>query len=223
MFGPVIITREMQDVLDAWHLDLESELNQREDRFNIAPTMKSPVIALHDEKPMVEAMRWGLVPSWSKDLKIGAKTINARAETVQTKPAFRSAFKTKRCLVPASGYFEWQGETPHKQPYFIKDPAGRLLLFAGLWEAWKPHDAEEWLHTYTVITGQPGKVSGNIHDRQPVILQPDAWDAWLCAEPDDARKLLEQAPEADLTYYPVSKAVGTPKNQGAELVEPITP
>ncbi len=212
----------MQDVLDVWHLDLESELNQREDRFNIAPTMKSPVIALLDEKPKVEVMRWGLVPSWSKDLKIGAKTINARAETVQTKPAFRSAFKTRRCLVPASGYFEWQGETPHKQPYFIKAPDSRLLLFAGLWESWKPQDAEEWMHTYTVITGLPGKVSGNIHDRQPVILQPDAWDAWLCVGPNDARKLLDDTPEAELGYYPVSKAVGTPRNQDAELVEPIT-
>ena len=222
MYGPIVITREMQDVLDAWHLDLESEINQREDRFNIAPTMKVPVVAVHDDQTTVEAMRWGLVPSWAKDLKIGAKTINARADTVQTKPSFRTAFKKRRCLVPASGYFEWKGESPHKQPFFIKHPQDHLMLFAGLWEGWKAPDAEEWLHTFTIITGEPGKVSGDIHDRQPVILQPDAWDIWLNAEPQDAKKILDAAPEAALSYFPVPKAVGSPKNQGAELVEPIT-
>ena len=94
-------------------------------------------------------------------------------------------------------------------------------MFAGLWEGWKAPDSEIWLHTFTIITGEPGKVSGDIHDRQPAILQPDAWDAWINADPDDAAKLLATAPEADLMYYPVPKAVGSPKHQGAELVQPL--
>jgi len=101
----------------------------------------------------------GLVPSWAKDLKLGVKTINARAETVVTKPSFRNAFKKRRSLVPASGYFEWKGVSPNKQPYFIHDPAGDLLMFAGLWEGWRPPQDEEWMHTFTIITGEPSKFS----------------------------------------------------------------
>ena len=212
----------MQRALDSLHVDLEAEIDQREPRYNVAPTMKVPVLAIHDGKATVEAMRWGLVPSWAEDLKFGAKTINARADTVQTKPSFRTALKKRRCLVPASGYFEWKGESPHKQPYFIKHPKDHLLMFAGLWEGWKAPDSEIWLHTFTIITGEPGKVSGDIHDRQPVILQPDAWDAWINAESDDAAKLLATAPGADLMYYAVSKAVGSPKHQGAELVQALS-
>ena len=211
----------MQRALHDLHVDLEAEIDQREPRYNVAPTMKVPVLAMHDGKATVEAMRWGLVPSWAKDVKFGGKTINARADTVQIKPSFRTAFKKRRCLVPASGYFEWKGESPHKQPYFIKHPKDHLLMFAGLWEGWKAPDSEIWLHTFTIITGEPGKVSGDIHDRQPAILQPDAWDAWINADPDDAAKLLATAPEADLMYYPVPKAVGSPKHQGAELVQPL--
>lgn len=167
------------------------------------------------------AYRWGLVPHWAPDVKFGAKTINARADTVATKPSFREAFKKRRCLVPASGYFEWKGESPNKQPYFIHDPAGDLLMFAGLWEGWRESPEAEWVHTYTVITGEPGKVSGDIHDRQPVILPPDLWSVWCEASPADAQGVLAAVPEADLVYHPVPRAVGSPKNKGPELVEPI--
>jgi putative SOS response-associated peptidase YedK len=220
MYGPVSITHEMKAVMDTWHVDIESELNQREPRYNIAPTMKAPVIHQREDKTLVEAMRWGLVPGWAKDLKIGASAINARVETVATKPMFRTALKKRRCLVPASGYFEWRVEDGAKQPYYIRQPQGELLMFAGLWEGWKPPDAEEWLHTYTIITGEPGKVSGDIHDRQPVILQPDSWADWLDADGDPVA-LLADVREAELSYYAVPKAVGSPKNQGAELVRPV--
>ena len=139
-----------------------------------------------------------------------------------TKPSFRNAFKKRRCLVPASGYFEWKGESPNKQPYFIHDPAGELLMFAGLWEGWRPSQDDEWTHTFTIITGEPGKVSGDIHDRQPVILPPDLWEVWMDGAPEDASATLAQAPEAHLVYYPVPKAVGSPKNNGPELVQPTS-
>ncbi|MEO8746384.1 MAG: SOS response-associated peptidase [Rhodanobacter sp.] len=168
-----------------------------------------------------EAARWGLIPSWAKDERIGSKLINARAETVTEKPSFRTAFKKRRCLIPASGYFEWKGEAGRKQPYFIHDPDGHLLMFAGLWEVWKASDGAKWLHTFTIITGEPGKVSGDIHDRQPVILSPDFWTDWLSEESDVAQDILVSVSEADLVYYPVPKAVGSPRNKGPELVEPI--
>lgn len=223
LYGPAKLTRAAQRALEHMQLDIMSQVNQREGRYNIAPTQQSLVIAMGGEGAYeVKPLRWGLIPSWSKDEKIGAKTINARAETVAEKPAFRHAFKKHRCLVPASGYFEWTGAPGSKQPYFIHDPEGDLLLFAGLWEAWRPGADAEWVRTFTVITGEPGKVSGDIHDRQPVILPPDAWVDWLTGEPDVAQDVLTHAPEASLSYFPVTRAVGNVRNHGAELVEPIT-
>jgi putative SOS response-associated peptidase YedK len=221
-FGPVSLSREAKEVLGQLEIDIVSEINQRDDQFNIAPTQKALVMASGEHGYEVKALRWGLIPSWAKDEKIGATTINARVETVVTKPAFRNAFKKRRCLVPASGYFEWKGAAGSKQPYFIHDPKGDLLMFAGLWEAWRGSEADEWLRTFTIITGEPGKVSGDIHDRQPVILPPDLWSVWCEGSPDEASATLAKAPEAELVYHPVPKAVGSPRNKGPELVEPIT-
>jgi putative SOS response-associated peptidase YedK len=134
---------------------------------------------------------------------------------------FRDAFKRRRCLVPARGYFEWKGEAKAKQPYFIHSPHAQLLPFAGLWESWRESKEAEPLYTYTIVTGPPGIVSGDIHDRAPVILAPDIWDDWLRAEPDQAADLLSSAKEPTLAYHPVPMAVGSPKNDTAELVEPI--
>jgi putative SOS response-associated peptidase YedK len=163
------------------------------------------------------------VPTWAKDLKIGTSGINARVETVREKPMFRTAFKKRRCIVPMNGYFEWKKLVDGtKQPYFIHAPDRSALLCAGLWEAWKPRDQPDadWIRTFAVITGDPGKISGDIHDRQPVILPGDRLEAWLDGTPDDAYgALLDLAP--DLTYYAVSKSVGSVKNQGQQLVEPI--
>ncbi|MGE7137961.1 SOS response-associated peptidase [Luteibacter sp. NPDC031894] len=219
-FGPVSLSRQARETLEQMELDIISEINQREPQYDIAPTQKAPVVVHAEGRYHVRAYRWGLVPHWAKDMKFGAKTINARADTVTTKPSFREAFKKRRCLVPASGYFEWKGESPNKQPYFIHDPAGDLLMFAGLWEGWRESPDAEWVHTYTVITGEPGKVSGDIHDRQPVILPPDLWEVWAEGAPADAQAVLTTAPEADLVYHPVPKAVGSPRNKGPELVEP---
>jgi putative SOS response-associated peptidase YedK len=220
-FGPVSVSRQAREVLEQMELDIISEINQREPQYNIAPTQKAPVVLHGDGGYHVRAYRWGLVPHWAPDMKFGAKTINARADTVAAKPSFREAFKKRRCLVPASGYFEWKGEPPNKQPYFIHDPAGDLLMFAGLWEGWRESPDAEWVHTYTVITGEPGKVSGDIHDRQPVILPPDLWEVWAEGTPADAQGVLATVPEANLTYHPVPKAVGSPRNKGPELVEPV--
>ncbi|KRE90874.1 hypothetical protein ASG87_01675 [Frateuria sp. Soil773] len=216
-------TPEEREALDQLNPLLVDQLMQREPAYNICPTQIQPVIARSDDGVEMKGLRWGLVPVWAKDLKMGAHAINARQETVQEKPMFRAAFKKRRALVPATGYYEWTGEPGHKQPWFIYPPNHSLLLFAGLWEAWKDkNDPEaEWIKTFTIITGEPGKVSGDVHDRQPVILPPSMWEPWLDGTPEEAAALLAEVPEAELTYHPVTKAVSSPKSQGEQLVAPI--
>lgn len=221
IFGPASASREAKEAMDRLGVDIVSEINQRDDQFNVAPTHRAPVIAQGQHGVEVKALRWGLVPSWARDEKIGARTINARADTLATKPAFRAAFRRRRCLVPSSGYFEWTGAVGHKQPWFIHAPDNALLVFAGLWEAWRATEHDEWLRTFTVVTGEPGEVSKDIHDRQPVILPPDAWAAWLTGTPDEAAACLAATHPPTLAFHPVAKAVGSPRSNGPELVEPI--
>lgn len=214
-----------REVLERMNPLLVDQLMQREAAYNICPTQNAPVIALGEGGYEMKALRWGLVPSWAKDLKIGARAINARRETVREKPMFRSAFKNAkhRCLVPATGYYEWTGLAGSKQPYYIYPPDGSVVFFAGLWEAWKDKadPQADWIRTFTILTGDPGKVSGDVHDRQPVILPASMWEMWLTGTADDATALLTDVPEADLIYHPVTKAVSSPKNQGEQLIEPV--
>ncbi|MCC6495149.1 MAG: SOS response-associated peptidase, partial [Propionibacteriaceae bacterium] len=171
-------------------------------------------------------LRWGLVPSWSKDARGAARLINARVETVGEKPAFRKAFATRRCLLPADGYYEWyqlpgdQGGKPVKQPYFIRPADGSLFVMAGLYEFWKAPDGA-WLTTATVITTSATDEVGHIHDRMPMAVPVENWAAWL--DPDfgsDARELLT-VPAGVLAYHPVSTAVNKVANDGPQLVEPL--
>ncbi|NII10664.1 SOS response-associated peptidase [Oleiagrimonas sp. C23AA] len=226
-YAPIDLSPEAEAALRDMdpQLDLAEALNQREPQYNIAPTMTAAVMARNaDARLEVKGLRWGLVPSWAKDTKIASAGINARMETVAEKPMFRAAFKKRRCIVPMSGYFEWKQLDNGKQPYFIHAPDRTVLLCAGIWEAWRPKGDEsaEGVRTFAVLTGAAGVVSGNIHDRQPVILPPDRLCAWIDGTPDDARALLQQLPEASLEYYPVSKKIGAPRNQGQELVAPIS-
>ena len=221
LYGPISLRRDMKPEEWDWLLPLVDRIEHRPPRFNFAPTQTAPIVHATAEGMVIDDMRWGLVPAWAKDAKIGNKAINARVETVAEKPMFRSAFKTRRCLVPANGYFEWKGAAPNKQPYFIHAPDKSMLLFAGLWERWWPVKDAEPVQTFTIVTGPPGLVSGDIHDRAPVILPSALWNDWLTAEPARALELLAAVPEPELTYYPVSKAVGSPRNSTPDLVEPI--
>jgi putative SOS response-associated peptidase YedK len=224
LYGPISRHRstKVDDDFPDWWTALVDAINTRPMRFNVAPTDVMPIVDTSREGEItIRELRWGLIPYWAKDPKVGgAKAINARAETIDEKPMFREAFKRRRCLVPASGYFEWKPEGAAKQPYFIHDPDGELLMFAGLWESWRETKEAEPLRTYTIVTGPPGLVSGDIHDRAPVILAPDVWDDWLRAEPDQAADMLTSAKEPTLAYHPVPKAVGSPKNDFPALVMP---
>lgn len=194
-----------------------------EPRYNIAPMQKQFVVR-HDEagKNELVEMRWGLVPFWSKDDKAGAKCINARAETVADKPAYRAAFKARPCLIAADGFYEWAQIGPkEKQPYHFTTKDRAPFAFAGLWESWKPKGSEDKpLETYTIVTGEPNVLTGDIHDRMPVMLDPDQWDAWL-GTPDQRKDMMKPYPHDKMAKWPVTKAVGNVRNQGPELVEPI--
>jgi putative SOS response-associated peptidase YedK len=186
-------------------------------RFNIAPTQEAPVIRVaRNGGREVAMLRWGLVPFWAKDLKVGTRMINARSAGVEDKPAFREAVKQRRCLVPASGFFEWHGEPRRKQPWAITVPGQPLFAFAGLWERWKPAEGEP-VETFTIVTTDANEQVARIHDRMPVILPMDAADTWLTAPPDEARALLKPY-AGELNLRAVGRYVSNVNHEGPECL-----
>lgn len=192
-------------------------------RYNVAPGQDAPVIRLEDGHRRVATLRWGLIPGWSKDAKIAFQCINARSETVASKPAFRSAFKRRRCLVPADGFYEWQAVGSGKQPWRFTRSDDGLMEFAGLWEQWTPPEGGSPLETFTVCTTTPNAVTGRIHDRMPVILDAKGASEWLNPEtsPEALALLLKPASDELLKAYPVSTVVSNARNDVPECVRPI--
>jgi len=194
--------------------------------YNVAPT--DPVYAVlqrHDRRQL-RVLRWGLVPSWAKDPKVGARFINARAETVATTRAFRSAYQRRRCLVPADGYFEWKKDGARKQPWYLtstsaRGAGGEPLAMAGLYEVWRGAD-ETWLWTCTLVTTDAPDELGEIHDRTPMLVPREQWAAWLDPELPDPQALLVPGTPGVLEAWPVPAAVGNVRNNGPELVLPLT-
>lgn len=192
-------------------------------RYNVAPSQMAPVVANRSERKL-EFFRWGLVPFWAKDPRIGNRMINARAETLAEKPSFRNAFRKRRCLVLADGFYEWKREGRVKSPYHIRLQAGIPFAFAGLWEAWTPPEGPD-LFTYAVVTTEPNPLMKTIHDRMPVILSPDAYSRWLDPEPcrpADLSDLLGPFPEDRMEAWPVSALVNSPENDLPECREPFS-
>ncbi|MEM7274801.1 MAG: SOS response-associated peptidase [Actinomycetota bacterium] len=205
-----------------------------EPSFNVAPTNEVYVVRARDGNRTLAGLRWGLVPFWAKDLKIGSKMINARSETVAEKPAFRKAFQSRRCLIPADGFYEW-AKVPGqktKQPYFIHRPDGEPIVFAGMWERWKPRledgktvdEDAETIETCTILTCGPNETMAAIHNRMPVLLPPSVWDDWLAPDTDMdfIGSLMVPAPNDLLELVPVSTAVNNVRNKGEELLVPVT-
>jgi putative SOS response-associated peptidase YedK len=177
-------------------------------RFNIAPTQDVPVIIRNSPNRIV-MMRWGLIPHWAKDESIGTKMINARAETITEKPSFKRLLPSKRCIVPASGYYEWQATETGKQPYYIHAEDGEYLPFAGLYDIWKNPEGEE-IYSFTIITTEPTVNLQAIHNRMPVILEPKVEEVWLnpdVTDPGELTPLLHPYAVRALDFYPVSKTV----------------
>jgi putative SOS response-associated peptidase YedK len=205
-------------------------------RWNVTPQSDVPVVhETREGERVVTLMRWGLVPHWARDPAIGAKLNNARSEGVFDKPSFRQAVRRRRCLLPASGFYEWQpppagaARSARKQPWYISPAPGApgpgLLAMAGLFEAWRPDDQAEWLLSCCVITTTPNAVMAPIHDRMPVLLAPEDWARWLDRgqqAPDAVADLLRPCPDAWLQAWPVSRAVSPGSAEGPELIAPLT-
>lgn len=228
MCGRYVQTSSPPALAERFHVD-EVRIETSEPDFNVAPRREVPVVLERDAVRALERLRWGLVPGWAKDLTIGDRMINARSETIASKPAFKGAFARRRCIVPADAFYEWQQVPGHrqKQPYFIFGRDHLTLGLAGLWESWRDPsepDAAQ-VRSFTIITTTANAVVAPVHDRMPVILPEASWDAWLDRENADAESLVQMlTPARDdvLDLYPVGPAVNRPQNHGPDLVERIT-
>lgn len=186
--------------------------------YNRAPTQKGWVILATETDARVAPMRWGLIPFWAKDAKVGYSTINARIESASSKPAFREPWKRRRCLVPSSGYYEWQtlADGKSKQPWFVHSGQWPLLMFAGLWDRWRGPDGD--IDSYSIITQPAAGPITQIHDRMPLILPPALYLAWLQGDP---AVVAETAPIPALSFHPVASAVGNVRQQGEDLIRKV--
>jgi len=218
MCGRFALIVDASVLADVFDVDPPRELQPR---FNIAPTQTIPIVrAGKDLARECSMVRWGLVPSWAKDEKIGTRMINARGETVAEKPSFRSAVKSRRCLIPADGFYEWVRTDSGKQPHFIHFADGRPFAFAGLWERWHKGEGTP-LDTCTIITTTPNELIAKLHDRMPVILPPARFEEWLepaAMPPDRLQEVLAPYPAEQMEAYPVSTYVNKPSNDGPECI-----
>jgi putative SOS response-associated peptidase YedK len=249
MCGRFVSARKRLELLEEFGIERDRVADGPEPEpdadYNVAPTRRVFAVmerARRDEEGRDEegpparelhVVRWGLVPSWAKDASLGGKMINARAETVAVKPAFRRAFTKRRCIIPADGYYEWQAVTEQgkqrKQPYYIYRKDGGALAFAGIYELWRdeavPADHERaWLWTAAIITTQATDDVGQIHDRMPMVITPDHWADWLNpdnSEPGQLQATMLPAMAGGLTSHPVSTAVNFVRNNGPELITPL--
>ena len=201
------------------------EIPEMSPRYNIAPTQPVAAVRIAPGTALREMvlLRWGLIPFWAKDLSIGARMINARSETVAEKPAFRAAFRRRRCLVVADGFYEWQKQNGAKQPYHIRLQDTRPFAFAGLWEHWEGPDGSE-IESCTLLTTQPNDLLKPLHNRMPVILHPRDYNLWLDPEIQDTsalRPLFHPYPPHDMEAYPVSRWVNSPDNDEPRCIQPL--
>ncbi len=220
---------ELANYFGALAPDSDLDDDHREN-YNVAPTSEVYAVRASDGDRTLSTLRWGLIPFWAKDMKVGNRMINARAETVADKSAYRKAYTSRRCLIPADGFYEWAKVPGHKakQPYYIYRPDGEPIVFAGLWERWRPKDEngdyieDELVESCTIITTTPNEEMLAVHDRMPVLLPPAVWDDWLSPDTDLELigGLLGPPPDGFLELRPVSTSVNNVRNNGAHLLEP---
>jgi len=188
------------------------------ERYNIAPTQSLPVVVSPDGNRVMESMRWGLIPSWVKDPETQSLLINSRAETIQEKPSFRSSFKSRRCLVPADGFYEWTKRENGKVPYWIHMTDEGLFAFAGIWSEWGM--GEDIIRSFSIITTEANSKLKSLHDRMPVILNSNNYGHWLDSSQKDPASLLNAYPSDQMAYHEVSLRVNSPKNDDPECLMP---
>ena len=193
--------------------------------WNVAPTDPLPVVGFNSktQERGLNVMRWGLVPFWAKDIKVGFANINAKAEGIETKPAFREAFRQRRCLVPVDNFYEWKKTGTGKQPYAIALADRQIMALAGLWETWRS-PAGERIRSFAIVTTTPNELCAELHNRMPVVLAPEAWPVWFGEKPaelPELKTLLAPYPSDEMIAWPVSARVGNVKNNDPTLIEPI--
>ena len=196
------------------------EVPETQPGFNVAPTQNVLAVRGGDAGREVAWLKWGLVPAWAKDTSVGVRLINARSETVAEKPSFREAFKKRRCIIPADGFYEWRRTERGKQPYFFRMRDDRPFGFAGLWERWEGEGGET-INSCTILTTEANEVLRPVHDRMPVILHPEEYSRWLEADERERallKELLRPYPAEEMAGYPVGTLVNSPANRGAELI-----
>lgn len=201
------------------------EAPQLAPRYNIAPTQPIAAVRVSESSKQRELtyFHWGLIPRWAKDPSMGSRMINARSETAAEKPSFRAAFKYRRCLVPADGFYEWQKLNGTKQPVRIQTQNGDPFAIAGLWEHWQSPDGSE-IESCTLLTTNPNELLAQVHNRMPVILAPEDYDLWLdpgAQHPAEIQHLLKPYPADEMTFYPVSTYVNNPRNEDPRCIEPL--
>jgi len=212
-------TEEVEKLLPKLYIDIEIKLN-----YNIVPTSQIPII-VNFNKPTLVLAYWGLIPFWAKDKKTANKMINARAESLLQKPSFKNLFISKRCLIPSTGFFEWQKNivTNNKIPYYIKVKNENVFTFAGLWDKWIDKQTGEEIISATIITTQSNEKINQIHNRMPLIIQNDDRDKWLNPNTgiESLLKLLQPLPSELIEFYQISQKVNNPSNNSAEIIQPI--
>jgi putative SOS response-associated peptidase YedK len=217
MCGRYTLSTPAGRLAEEFQLDSTAEISPS---YNVAPTQQVAAVVEDEGGRRLEMFRWGLVPSWAEDPEIGSRMINARSETAPEKPSFRRSFRGRRCLIAADGFYEWKRENGGKQPYYFRMQDGRPFAFAGLWESWEKGDGT--LRTCAILTTRANSVLEGIHDRMPVILPHDAYNAWLDPDADreELGELMIPYPNDDLETYPVSRFVNSPRNNDERCIEP---
>jgi len=198
-------------------------------RYNVAPTDEASVIVQRDDRRAVTAYRWGLVPHWATDAKSASRMFNARAETITASPAFREAFRRRRCIVPVDSFYEWKREGTVRQPYRVSRDDGLPLALAGLWAGWRDPETEEVRRTFTIVTTTPNEAMADLHDRMPVVLDEAVWDRWLIdgragptVDEGELLAMLRPTDAVQLRIYPVNRYVNDVRRDGPELIEPLS-
>lgn len=229
MCGRFAQPRSAEELARIFHARPATELPG--DRFNVAPTDEVAAVVEHHGERTVDAFRWGLVPFYAKSARDAARLINARAETVERSPAFRTAFTRHRCIIPADAFYEWRrqrdpgtGRVVRSEPFAVRRNDGEPLGLAGLWSSWRDPSTAARLYTCAILTTDPNELVARIHDRMPVILDRADWGAWLAEGTPVAqlRSLLRPAPAAPLDAYAVSPAVNNVRNEGPQLLDPLS-
>jgi putative SOS response-associated peptidase YedK len=221
-FARYSLKRELERHFNAQQASFEIQPS-----YNIAPAQVIPVIIQQTDSRHIKKRYWGLVPFWAKDISIGSRMINARVETLSSKPAFKAALKHRRCLIPANGFYEWKGKAGNKQPYYIHLVSGEPFAFAGLYEIWEDNEAPPGAGPYkscTIITTDASESVKDIHNRMPLILKPETYDEWLDPGMQDSERieeLLRTSYVKDLRSYPVSRKVNWVENDSRDCMEPL--